>query len=178
MPTSATLSKPFKSFAITAGVAIGLALASTGAWAQSKASKSFLKEAIQGNYAEVQMGELAQKNGQSDAIKSYGQMLVTDHGDANKKAIAVANDAKMTPPTGASRKQKADHEKMAKMTGTAFDKAFAKDMVKDHKKDIAAYRKEAKSKDAAGQYAAQTLPTLQKHLEAAQKLARGDSASR
>jgi putative membrane protein len=45
-------------------------------------------------------------------------------------------------------------------------------MVKDHKKDIAAYTKASKKTDAAGQYAKSTLPTLQKHLETAQSLQR------
>jgi putative membrane protein len=48
---------------------------------------------------------------------------------------------------------------MAKLNGAAFDKAFAEHMVKDHKKDIAAYQKASRKQDAAGQYALSTLPT-------------------
>ncbi len=33
---------------------------------------------------------------------------------------------------------------MEKLKGVAFDKAFAQHMVKDHKKDIAAYEKQAR----------------------------------
>jgi putative membrane protein len=46
-----------------------------------------------------------------------------------------------------------------------------KDMVKDHKKDVSAFRKEAKgAKDAdVKSFAAQTLPTLEDHLAMAQK---------
>jgi putative membrane protein len=51
-------------------------------------------------------------------------------------------------------------------------------MVADHKKDIAAYQKESKKTDAAGQYAKDTLPTLQKHLDAAQALEKNKSAGR
>jgi putative membrane protein len=36
-------------------------------------------ECVEGNYAEVSMGDLAQKNGQSDGVKSFGKMLSTDH---------------------------------------------------------------------------------------------------
>jgi putative membrane protein len=36
------------------------------------------------------MGDLAQKNGQSDGVKSFGKMLSTDHAAANLKAIAAA----------------------------------------------------------------------------------------
>ena len=48
---------------------------------------------------------------------------------------------------------------MAKLNGAAFDKAFAEHMVKDHKKDIAAYQKASRKQDAAGRYAQSTLPT-------------------
>jgi putative membrane protein len=58
------------------------------------------------------------------------------------------------------------------MSGSDFDKSFAQHMVHDHKKDIAEYKKESKGKDAAGEYAQQTLPTLEKHLDEAQKLQR------
>ena len=50
-------------------------------------SETFLKKAIECNFAEVSMGDLAQKNGQSDDIKSYGKMLSTDHSAANQKAL-------------------------------------------------------------------------------------------
>ena len=81
------------------------------ALAQDKASQKFLTQAIEGNFAEVQMGELAQKNGQSSEVKSYGQMLATDHNAANQKAIEAAKSLNTNPPAGPSAKQKADYEK-------------------------------------------------------------------
>ena len=50
-------------------------------------------------------------------------------------------------------------------------------MVADHKKDIADYKAEAKRTDAAGKYAADTLSTLQKHLETAQSLQSGPAGA-
>ena len=64
-------------------IATALSLFIAPVLAQDKASQKFLTEAIEGNFAEVQMGELAQKNGQSAEVKSYGQMLATDHNAAN-----------------------------------------------------------------------------------------------
>jgi putative membrane protein len=116
------------------------------------------------------MGHLAQQNAQNEDVKSFGDTLVKDHSSANDKAIEAARSVGITPPTGPNRRQKADHDKMAKKKGADFDRAFAKDMVKDHKQDVAAFKKEAKKKDAAGQFAESTLPTLQRHLEMAQSL--------
>lgn len=153
--------------------AVVLMLSVSVAYGADKASESFIKKAVEGNFAEVEMGKLAQSNGQSDAVKSYGQMLVTDHSAANEKAMQAAESLGVTPPSGPNKKQQADHDKMAKMNGAAFDKAFAKDMVKDHKKDIAEYKKESSKSDAAGSYAKDSLPVLQKHLQGAQALEKG-----
>jgi putative membrane protein len=147
-----------------------LLLITNAVQAQEKASQKFLTEAIQGNFAEVQMGELAQKNGQSQDVKNFGQTLVTDHNAANQKATEAATALGVTPPAGPSKKQMADYDKMAKLSGPAFDKMFAKHMVQDHRKDIRQYQKASKKQDAAGQYAQNSLPVLQKHLDAAQAL--------
>ena len=45
-------------------------------------------------------------------------------------------------------------------------------MVTDHKKDIAKYEKEAKSKSPLADFAKETLPTLQHHLQTAETLAK------
>jgi putative membrane protein len=139
-------------------------------FAQDAGSQKFLKEAIEGNFAEVEMGKLSQKQGASEGVRAFGQMLEKDHSDANQKATAVANSVGMRAPTAPNKKQKADFDKMSKLSGANFDKAFAAHMVADHKKDIKEYEKAAKKQDAVGNYAKETLPTLRKHLETAQSL--------
>ena len=163
------MSRIFLSFGTATLMAISIANAS----AKDKPSETFLKKAIEGNFAEVSMGDLAQKNGQSDDVKSYGKMLSTDHAAANQKAMDAAKGLGMNPPSGPNAKQKADYDKMSKMSGTAFDKMFATHMVADHQKDIAEYKKATKNKDAAGEYAAGQIDTLQKHLDTAKSLKPG-----
>src|SRR5215212_3685828 len=117
---------------------------SASAVAQDKASQKFITEAIQGNHAEVQMGQLAQQNGQSSEVKAFGQMLQNDHGAAVQKAQEAAKGVGASNiPAGPNANQKA-----------------------------------SKKQDAAGQYAQQTLPTLQKHLETAQSIQKQVSSKR
>jgi putative membrane protein len=160
-------------------IATAATLAMTSAWAADKRDQAFIKNAIEGNLAEVQMGKLAQDKGQSDGVKSFGQMLATDHSDANQKATAVANQIGVTPPTEPNAKQKALYDKMSKLSGATFDREFAKAMVQDHKQDIQKFQQEAKKQnDPVGDFASQTLPTLQKHLQAAESLTNNKSTSR
>jgi putative membrane protein len=153
-----------------AAVALAAMLAAGPALAKSPPGQAFLTKAIQGNLAEVQMGQLAQEKGQSDDVKAFGQQLVKDHGEANQRATGVASTMGLTPPSEPSAKQKADYNRMSKLSGAAFDRQFKTHMVADHKKDIREYQQAAKKSDPAAGYASQTLPTLQQHLETAQSL--------
>ncbi len=141
------------------------------AMAADKAGEKFIEKAIQGNLAEMQMGKLAQEKGGTDAVRSFGQMLVTDHSSANEKATAMAQQLGVAPPTEPSSKQKDTYDKLSKLSGKTFDREFAKMMVEDHRKDVKEFEEEAGKKgDPAAQYASETLPVLQKHLKEAETL--------
>ncbi|MBS0536891.1 MAG: DUF4142 domain-containing protein [Proteobacteria bacterium] len=136
----------------------------------SKADQAFLKEGIQGDMAEVKMGELAQQKGDADSVKTFGETLVTDHGDHLKKLQGMAQQMGAQAPTAPSAKQKADYDRLSKLSGAKFDREFARHMVTDHKKDIARYEAEAKKTGPLAELAKETVPTLQKHLKMAQDL--------
>jgi putative membrane protein len=150
----------------------------SSAYAAEKHSEAFIKKAIEGNFAEVEMGKLAQQKGQNDDVKKFGQMLADDHSAANQKAIDAAKSINVTPPDGPNTKQKADYDKLAKESDPRFDRAFASHMVMDHEKDIAEYKKEAKQSDAAGEYAKAQIPVLQTHLDTAKSLRSNKTSSR
>jgi putative membrane protein len=173
---------------LLASVALAFALAAGGANAQTtmqksgqkadqaqaqkadKDSQKFIKAAIEGNIAEVDVGKLAQEKGKSDAVKKFGQMLQTDHGKANDEAKAAASQVGVEPPSGASVGEQATYLKLKVLSGDTFDKSFANTMVSDHQKDVKEYQKQSAKNDAVGEYAKKTLPTLQKHLQEAQQL--------
>jgi putative membrane protein len=161
------------------GMAIGAALlcSVSGAPAAETASQMFITKAIQGNLAEVKVGQLAQQKGQSQEAKTYGQTLQKDHSEANQKAMQVARQMGVTPPTEPNAEQKAMYDKLSKLSGAAFDREFAEGMIEDHQKDIKEFETESKMNDAAGMYAKETLPTLQKHLQMAESLSKDTAAT-
>jgi len=134
---------------------------------------SFMKKAIEGNLAEIKIGQLAQKKGASEGVRHFGTVLEQDHSTANSQAMTAASSMGVTPPAEPSLKEQAVYRHLAALSGSKFDKAFVKDMVKDHRKDIAEYQKEANaSSSPAASYAQQSLPTLRKHLQLAESLER------
>ncbi|MCK9917788.1 DUF4142 domain-containing protein [Microbacteriaceae bacterium K1510] len=138
----------------------------------SKADERFLSEAMQGDLAEVQMGELAQQKGSNDRVKEFGQTLSKDHGDHSQKLQQLGQQMGMTLPSEPSARQKADHDRLSRLSGAQFDREFARRMVDDHRRDISRYQAEAKRSGPIGDLAKQTVPTLQQHLQMAQELTR------
>lgn len=158
---------------LTAALAAVMALSTAAAQPTGKVDKDsqkFIEAAIEGNFAEIDIGKLAQKKGTSDAVKQFGAMLVKGHSAANEKATAVAKQLNLTPPNRSSIAAKAKYLKLEVLSGETFDSSFAEAMVKDHENDIKEYQTEAQKNDPAGEFAKQTLPTLQKHLQEAQSL--------
>ncbi len=128
---------------------------------------TFLTDAVQGGMAEVEMGKLAASKSKDPEVKKFGQMMVTDHTAANATAKALAAKLKITIPADIGS-HKSAVDKLSALTGTDFDKAYVDDMVSDHEGDVAEFEKQAaNSTDAEVKaFAAKTLPTLKKHLEA------------
>jgi len=136
----------------------------------SAADKTFVDKAAQGGQAEVELGQLAADKGQSQQVKEFGQKMVQDHTKANDQLKQVASQEGITLPTSLDAKDKALKDRLEKLSGAQFDKVYMQHMVQDHKKDIADFQKEAQSgKDpAVKNFAQQTLPVLQQHLQMAQ----------
>ena len=135
---------------------------------------TFLREAIEGNLAEIQTGQLAQRNGSNQTVKQFGQRMVTDHTNLLEQAKSIAAAKGITPPTAPSAKDQATYRTLAAKTGTAFDKAYITDMINDHAQDISHFEQEVNSgaDPDIRALASKALPTLQEHLRLAENAAR------
>jgi putative membrane protein len=132
----------------------------------------FAKEAARAGMAEVKLGQLAQEKGSSDMVKTFGKRMVDDHSKAGDKLKEVASHESITLPSDLSAKNQATYDRLSKLNGAAFDRAYARDMVKDHETDVAAFQKEANAgkNDSLKSFASETLPTLQDHLKQAKEM--------
>ncbi len=162
---------------IARAASIALLSASCAAWAQTAkpGADQFIKQAIQGNLAEVKVGELAQQKGTTQEVKDLGATLAKDHQAANQNAIQAAQQMNVTPPDSPSAKEKATYEKLSRLSGQQFDREFIQAEVKDHKHDIALYKHETqRGSGPAATYAQETLPKLQDHLKMAEDAQRSE----
>lgn len=143
-----------------------------GKGGMAAADRKFVMEAARGGLAEVELGKLAAEKGSADAVKQFGKRMADDHAKAAAELKDFADKKGMTLPADLDPKHKQLRDRLAKLTGADFDRAYANEMVKDHKKDVADFKREAKgAKDPdLKAWAGKTLPTLEDHLKAAQDM--------
>lgn len=143
---------------------------SNSASSLNRGDRKFVDAAAKGGMMEVELGRVAADKASDPAVKQFGERMVRDHGEANKKLMDVAQAKGMTPSAKLKSSDQRMLDKLSRMSGNQFDRAYMDDMVRDHKKDISDFQKEAKSgKDAElKRFAEDTLPVLQEHLKMAQ----------
>ncbi len=138
----------------------------------AKEDREFVNKAGLGGLFEIRAGQLAAQKAQSGDVKQFGQRMVDDHTAANSRLQKLTQQKSLALPTQLDKKHQDKIDRLAKKTGVDFDKAYADEMIDDHKSDIDDFEKAAKdAKDPdVKDYAATTLPTLREHLQAAQAL--------
>lgn len=138
--------------------------------AMSATDSKFANNAAAGGMAEVQLGQLALKNASSPDVKAFAQRMVTDHTKAGDQLKTIASRDNISIPSNMDAKDKATYDRLSKLQGSAFDKAYMRDMVRDHNTDISAFQKESTGgrNEDLKQFASNTLPTLEEHLKMAE----------
>jgi putative membrane protein len=127
----------------------------------------FVKVANQINLEEVQVGKLAQQHSSSAAIKKYGEHLAHDHATMSQELTALARKKGIILPKDLDAATQERVDRLAKLNGAEFDRAFSRAMIAGHEKAIEKFEMEIKSgKDAEVKtWAEKRVATLKEHLE-------------
>ena len=136
--------------------------------------QTFVQKAVVGGLAEVQLGKMAAEHAASPDVRQFGQRIVEDHGKANRELMALVEPKGISVPTTLDRKHQQEADRLAALQGAAFDRAYMQQMVKDHEADVRLFRTQAQQgKDPElKRFAANTLSTLEAHLNMARSLAK------
>ena len=112
---------------------------------QSMFDQAFVRKALEGGTAEVQLGQLAQQKSQSDDVKQFGQKMVADHTQLGDAMKPVAQQLGVKPPTEPSKKDRQLIARLETLSGPQFDEAYIQAMLKDHQQDLKEFQNEAQS---------------------------------
>jgi putative membrane protein len=141
--------------------------------------KAFVRKALEGGMTEVQLGQLAAQKSSNPDVKQFGQKMVDDHTKLGDQMKQVAEQMNIKPPDSLSSKDKANVAKLSALDGDAFDKAYIKDMVKDHKQDEKDFKQEAinTSNPALKDVVSQGAQVISQHRQMIEQIAQKNNVA-
>ncbi|HEX3356243.1 MAG TPA: DUF4142 domain-containing protein [Tepidisphaeraceae bacterium] len=160
-------------FLITCGWVCSVRAADDGAL-NSKDAK-FVRNTAIASTLEADLGQYAADKTTNSDVKMFAQQMVTDHGKANEELKQLAASKNVDLKESIDKEQKEAQSKkgkLDKLNGMEFDKAYIKDMVKDHEEVVKDFEKAAEVTQDSDlkTWAAKMLPTLQGHLTMAKDI--------
>jgi putative membrane protein len=138
----------------------------------NNSDKEFTFTAGMGNYAEVNLGQLAATKATNAAVKAYGQMMVADHTPVGVELDSIAASLNLTAPDSLDAEHVALRQTLSGLSGRAFDSTYIASQVKDHQRMISVFEQEvsAGANTKLKNFASSHLPHLRLHLQKADSI--------
>jgi putative membrane protein len=135
------------------------------------AGVSFIKNGIEGGLTEIKASSLAATNSTNPSVVSFAKMMIEDHTKAGEELKVLKDSVLIIGKDSISGEHQQVISDLSKQTGAAFDKAYIQMMVEDHEHAVELFKDGAQNiRPEIGDFAAKTLPTIEKHLESAKSI--------
>ena len=133
----------------------------------------FVNTVAMDGMAEVALGRLAVQKAKSPEVKQFAQRMVADHSKANVELKQLASNKNVTLPAEPNAQQKADKDRLSKLSGADFDREYMTMMTAGHDKAVAAFEDESRNgkESDVKAWSSKTLPTLREHQTLAKQIA-------
>jgi putative membrane protein len=126
----------------------------------------FVELVGEGGLAEVALGELAVKKAAAPDVTHFAERMVADHGAANDKLAARAEEAGIPVPTELNAEHVAVRSQLEGLGAPMFDLTYMRAQIVDHQKSAQLLEWEITSGQNAAlqRFAADVLPAVLEHL--------------
>ena len=128
----------------------------------------YLTAAGQSDQFEVQSGMMAEKMGRMPAVKSFGKMMVTEHGKTTRELMNAVKASGMSPPPPPPLKpeQQAMLDDLRTKSGDDFDRTYVSQQMMAHQEALSVQTGYAAGGDMPKikATAAKTAPIVQSHI--------------
>src|SRR4051794_26137400 len=133
----------------------------------SAADRGFISQAAYSSLAEVDLGELAQKQASNAQVKDFGGRMVTEHTQMNKDLVALASNKGITPPSSPDPGRDAIGDMLEKLSGPEFDRQYIPQQLADHETTLTLFQGEARRGQDVElrQFAERYTPVVQRHVD-------------
>jgi len=137
------------------------------------ADKDFVRNAAESSATELHLGKVAQEKASSDAVKELGKKMVEANTQLGEQLKQAAAALKVQIASDPPRKAKKAEDKLAKLSGPDFDRAYAKIAADEQKQAVKQFERETKDGKVTGlkEFATKNLPAEQDRQKQAEDLA-------
>jgi putative membrane protein len=152
--------------AVAGIVCMATAAQAVAAESLSRADRTFMMRASEGNIAEIASGKMAENNAGSITVRLLGKRYVDNHQTNEEHLSALAAEYGLTLPRHPTAADTAQAQQLSTLQGGAFDAMFLQSEQKDHMKTIAMFEQEIRNgrDPQVVAYAKKSLPVLEEHL--------------
>ncbi|MGZ3845416.1 MAG: DUF4142 domain-containing protein [Flavisolibacter sp.] len=136
--------------------------------------QAFLTQVAMANKAEIMAGQLAATKSTTASIKSYGQLMVTEHTQAQTDLQGVYTNVGQTKPDSLDAQHQALMTRLNSFTGHSFDTAYINSQLRDHQNTLTIFQTEISggNNSSVKNYANMYVSHIQMHLQKADSLSR------
>ena len=154
---------------------VGIALAVAAATTQAQSGdQAFVTKMAGVAMGEVELGTLAQDKASSRDVKAFAQRMIDDHRKAGDELKGIAQRKNLTWPSALPADAVALKDRLSKLSGAAFDRAYIDAMVSGHRDvltQVKAHVQSAADPDVKA-WATKASSSVQAHLTHAQDVQR------
>jgi putative membrane protein len=135
--------------------------------------RKFVKKAIEASLGDVEMGRLALEKSTDNEVRHFAILETEEHGKILDELKQAAQQLTISAPDTPSKSALKEMDKLKALSGDAFDQAFLKETVKNHKDEDKSYRDEARTTTSPQlkDLVTQEDQTIGNHLQVAQQWA-------
>lgn len=129
--------------------------------------QEFADMAASSNMFEIQSSELALETSENEEVIAFAEQMVADHTMAGENMMAAAQEDGVTPADAMNEQHQAQYDELAAADAAAFDQDYIQAQVTAHEEAVALFEgfSTEGEESALRDFATETLPTLQMHLE-------------
>jgi predicted outer membrane protein len=164
----------------------------------SNSDKNFVSDQLSDGMAEIELAKVAKDHAANSDVKQFAQMMIDDHTKAGDQLKQIATSNAIPVDTPIDDKHKNLMDKLSKLNGADFDKEYMSAMIDDHQDAVSDLRSRVNENRSASdrltgknpgnpaavkpeqsdnrvtmsinEWAANTLPTVEQHLDRAKEL--------
>ena len=135
--------------------------------------RNWVQQQLADGDAEVKLGRLAQERGASADVRAFGAMMVEKHTVAGTELKRIATRHNVAPKPDARGDLDDAFDRLSKLSGADFDRAYLEVMIDEHEDAVDALEKKAGRNDEHADikdWALKSLPEVKQHLTRAKDL--------